>query len=73
LGTGDIYEIRGRILEEIENSPDGEELYQKLIRILQRIERTNETKKRGALPEYEHFPKTLAEGKKYFLSEKQNG
>ncbi len=69
LGVGDIYPIRKQILEDFEKDQKGDYYYQELVNELNKFERKHtSSNKIKNLPLYEDFPKTLLEGKKYFLS-----
>lgn len=71
LSVGNIYEIREKILNALEKEEGGEILFQELMKQLERLERSSSGYKNQAqLPSYE-YPKTIAEGKKYFLSHKK--
>ncbi len=69
LGTGDVRMVRERVLSEIERLPDPETHYRKLISLIEKIERLGNPEKKydEQLSLYAHFPKTIAEAKKYFL------
>ncbi len=70
-GVGDIYSARKAIFDllEKEEPEAGEKLFRTIMNRLSRIERPPYTKnhKLSDIPDYS-YPKTIAEGKKYFLT-----
>lgn len=72
LGVGDIVSVRQKILALIEQDKNADELYQKFLAFLQKLERTKESPKHPAnsAPPYRHFPQNIQDAKIYFLKEK---
>lgn len=68
LGIGEgLYENRKYILEKLAGQEDGELLWQKIIEYLSLFERG--MGKRTPLTPYEHYPKTIAEARQYFITQ----
>jgi len=68
LGIGNaLCQHRKYILDNLENLPDGEELWKALVHSLQVIERIEAKNKRPDTPLYTKYPDTLKKAKSYFL------
>lgn len=68
LSVGDdTYKARSEILSELESIPDGEKLWQEIVKNLNYIDREGPEEKRKSLPEFKKYPQTIAEAKKFFL------
>ncbi len=61
-----IKEMRRNLFAKFENDPKGEFYFQGLMKYLEFFERSSATPKRGPLPTFKHYPRTLAEGREYF-------
>lgn len=64
----DVYIARRKFLQELESLPDGEKLWQEIIKCISWIERDAETEKRYSLPKYNFYPATISEAKKFFIT-----
>ncbi len=68
LSTGSrIQEMRAQFFHIFEKDPKGDFYFQALIQYLEFFERTATTPKRQPLPTFKGYPRTLKEGRQYFL------
>ena len=74
LAIGDINQHRKFILDDFGKDPDGEFYWETLMVVLSEFERPQGERlgKTAPVPSYDKYPKTLAEGRKYFLSNQNN-
>lgn len=75
LSVGDVKQLREEVIADLEKDEEGELYWSRLMEVLSEFERpefdhhASEPTPTG-LPKYK-YPKTLAEARKYFLTEKQ--
>jgi hypothetical protein len=69
FGIGDgLYKARKYILDILEKREDGEKIWHKMVTFISHVERDNKTKKRGPLPPFKEYPKTIAESRAFFFT-----
>jgi hypothetical protein len=72
FAVGDVvYQARGYVLEQLGKIPEGEMCFQLLMRQLSMREREQDSKRGN--PRYEHYPKSLVEGKRFFITKHIEG
>lgn len=64
----DVYKNRQYILDTLEKTPRGREVFKAIMCFLQRLERTRSVPGKPPLTPYPHYPKTIEEARRYFLT-----
>lgn len=65
-----VYQSRKEILNILEHRPDGEKLWNELIRCLNLAEKGGGGK-RESLPNYKQYPQTIMDAKQFFILDEE--